>query len=101
MSLLQKTSVAGARQVASGAFLAHGLQSYQATFLLLERSMLADARNVVRSIVETAGDHRWTRIPPRYATSPCGREGEPKAATFRGRAPHAKARKARPGTSRK
>jgi hypothetical protein len=54
MSLLQKTSVTGARQVASGAFLARGLQSYQAALLLLERGMLADARNVVRSIVETA-----------------------------------------------
>ena len=54
MSLLQKTSVAGARQVASGAFLARGLQSYQAALLLLERGMSADARNVVRSIVETA-----------------------------------------------
>lgn len=54
MSLLQKTSVVGAQQVASGAFLARGLQSYQAALLLLERGMLADARNVVRSIVETA-----------------------------------------------
>lgn len=54
MSLLQKTSVAGTRQVASGAFLARGLQSYQAALLLLERGMLADARNVIRSIVETA-----------------------------------------------
>jgi hypothetical protein len=54
MLLLQKTSVTGSRQVASGAFLARGLQSYQAALLLLERGMLADARNVVRSIVETA-----------------------------------------------
>jgi len=54
MSLLQKAEVVGARQIASGAFLARGLQSYQAALLLLERGMLADARNVVRSIVETA-----------------------------------------------
>jgi hypothetical protein len=54
MSLLQKAEVAGVRQIASGAFLARGLQSYQAALLLLERGMLADARNVVRSIVETA-----------------------------------------------
>lgn len=54
MSLLQKASVAGERQLASGAFLARGLQSYQAALLLLERGMIADARNVVRSIVETA-----------------------------------------------
>ncbi|MCC2959980.1 DUF5677 domain-containing protein [Massilia sp. IC2-278] len=54
MSMLRKTGVVGVRQIPSAAFLARGLQSYQAALLLLERGMLADARNVARSVAETA-----------------------------------------------
>jgi len=53
MLMLRNTEIAP-RKIASAAFLARGLQSYQAALILLERGMLADARNVVRSVVETA-----------------------------------------------